>query len=309
MKFSIIIPVYNVEKYISKCLESIKKQTYDNFEVIIVNDGSPDGSQKIIDEFVKKDNRFHSYKKENGGLSDARNFGLNYVTGDCILFIDSDDYIEEDLLNELSKIDSSYDMVKFKIKLVDEEGSLIRTEQSIGESSEISLEQLLQTEFFEPAWTYLYKASFFKENDFRYAVGRIHEDFGLTPLCVLKAKKIYYLNNYGYCYVQRQGSIMSASKVKKRIEDMLFHFDNLKNSIHEKDINKEHLILFRSFLANGLINVSKIVPKEELDNYIVELKKRNVGNFLSENTLKRKMKKMFFRSFPKLYLSLLRGQK
>ena len=82
MKFSIVIPVYNVEKYIDKCLNSIINQTYKNFEVIIVNDGTKDNSQQIIDEYVKKDNRFKSYKKENGGLSDARNYGIKYATGD-----------------------------------------------------------------------------------------------------------------------------------------------------------------------------------------------------------------------------------
>ena len=97
MKFSIVIPVYNVEKYIDKCLKSIINQTYDNFEVIVVNDGSPDNSQVIIDKYVKKDKRFKSYEKKNGGLSDARNYGLEYISGDYLLFIDSDDNIEKDL--------------------------------------------------------------------------------------------------------------------------------------------------------------------------------------------------------------------
>ena len=96
MKFSIIVPVYNVEKYLKRCLDSIQNQTYDNFEVIIVNDGSPDHSQEIIDEYVKHDDRFLSYQKENGGLSDARNYGVKYATGDYLLFVDSDDYVSSD---------------------------------------------------------------------------------------------------------------------------------------------------------------------------------------------------------------------
>ena len=94
MKFSIVIPVYNVEGYIEKCLNSIKIQTYSNFEVIIVNDGSPDNSEKKIKTFLK-DKRFKYYKKENGGLSDARNYGIKYTTGDYLLFVDSDDYIDK----------------------------------------------------------------------------------------------------------------------------------------------------------------------------------------------------------------------
>ena len=129
--FSIIVPVYNVEKYIKKCLESIKNQTYTNFEVIIVNDGSKDSSQIIIDEYVNSDNRFKSFIKKNGGLSSARNYGLKYVKGDYILFLDSDDYIDINLLENLSKVDSSYDMIKFKTILVDEEEKIIKKEKTL----------------------------------------------------------------------------------------------------------------------------------------------------------------------------------
>ena len=117
MKFSIVVPVYNVEKYINKALDSILNQTYNNFEVIIVNDGSTDNSQKIIDKYTKLDKRFKSYKKENGGLSSTRNFGIKYTTGDYLLFIDSDDYIEKDYLEQANKVtnythpDLEYDVV------------------------------------------------------------------------------------------------------------------------------------------------------------------------------------------------------
>ena len=94
MKFSIIVPIYNVEKYIEKCLQSIKDQTFKNFEVIMVDDGSTDNSNKIMKLF-EKDKRFKSYSKKNGGLSDARNYGIQYTTGDYLLFIDSDDYIDK----------------------------------------------------------------------------------------------------------------------------------------------------------------------------------------------------------------------
>ena len=103
MKFSIIVPVYNVEKYLEKCLESILNQTFKDFEAIIVNDGSTDNSQEIIDKYVNKDQKiFKSFKKENGGLSDARNFGIERAKGEYIVFLDSDDYIDENLLNTLN---------------------------------------------------------------------------------------------------------------------------------------------------------------------------------------------------------------
>ena len=306
MKFSIIVPVYNTEKYIRKCLNSIKNQTYSNYEVIIVNDGSPDNSQSIIDEFVSSDKRFHSYIKENGGLSDARNYGIEQVTGDYILFVDSDDYIDLNLLNKLSKIDSSYDMIKFKIKLVDEQNNLIKEEKSLCVSGQVSLESLFEIEFVEPAWTYIYKTSFFKKNKFKYEKGRIHEDFGLTPLCLIKAKKIYYLDYYGYYYVQRNESIIHSTNYKKRIEDMLFHFDNLNNKIdNEKNIDENKIKLFKNFLATRIIYTSNIIPIKEQRKYIKELKYRNVTEFLLQDTLVKKIKKTLFQHFPKIYTNLL----
>ena len=128
MKFSIIIPVYNVEPYLEKCLDSVTNQTYKNFEVIIVNDSSPDNSQKIIDKYVKKDKRFKGYIKENGGVSSVRNYGLQKVSGDYILFLDGDDYIDISLLEELSKkIANQYpDIVRFSLSTVTEKNELIK---------------------------------------------------------------------------------------------------------------------------------------------------------------------------------------
>ena len=225
MKFSIVIPVYNVEKYLRKCLDSVLNQTYRDFEVIIVNDESPDNSQSIIDEYVKKDDRFKCYNKKNGGLSDARNFGLQYITGDYLIFLDSDDYIEKDLLIEISRVANGYDIIKYNLKLVDEDGKLIRKAKSFSKNGKSSFKDLINVEFFQPAWSYAYNIEYWKENNFKYEVGRIHEDFGLTPLCALLAKKIYLLNYDGYNYVQRTGSIMNgATKTKKRAYDILYHF-------------------------------------------------------------------------------------
>ena len=105
MKISVIVPVYNVEKYISKCLDSLVNQTLEDIEIIVVNDGSPDNSQRIIDEYVKKySNKIKSYIKENGGLSDTRNFGLKYAKGDYISFVDSDDWLDYDALEKMYNI-------------------------------------------------------------------------------------------------------------------------------------------------------------------------------------------------------------
>ena len=298
MKYSIIIPVYNVEEYLNRCLKSILNQTYSNYEVIIVNDGSPDNSDNIIKSYEKEDKRFKGYKKVNGGLSDARNYGLKYATGDYLIFIDADDYIENNYLEKVNDVlerNKDIDVLKFKIKLVDEGENLIRMENGLNKEGVTSFEELVKLEFLEPAWSYVYKLSFWKENNFTYLKGMIHEDFGLTPEILMKANKIYYLNYYLYNYVQRNGSIMSSNnkeKIHKKAYDMLYQYDRLIKINYNKDTK-----VYKSFLANALISKTNTLDKEEQKKYKEELRKRKVIDNLIDDTLKRKIKKIIYKIF------------
>lgn len=297
MKFSIIVPVYNVEKYIDKCLDSILNQTYKNYEVIIVNDGTKDNSVEIINKYVKKYNQFKLYEKENGGLSDARNYGLQYVTGDYLLFIDSDDYIDKNLLKKLNNElkEQKYDLIKFKINLVDENNNIIRKETGISSSKIVNTKELFDQEFCEPAWTYCYNFEFWKENNFKYIKGMIHEDFGLTPQIIMTANSIYYLDYYGYNYVQRTNSIMSEKSIEKDIKkayDMLKQFDRLIKIDYK---NKKYIKTYKSFLANAVISKSNTLIGKEKNKYISELKKRKVFDLLITDTLIRKVKKIIYK--------------
>lgn len=307
MKFSIVIPVYNVEKYIAKCLDSIQSQTYDNYEVIIVNDGTKDNSVDVINKYLS-DSRFTLYSKENGGLSDARNYGVKYVKGDYIIFVDSDDYIDKHLLANLNDILSKkeYDIIKYKINVVDDDSNLIRREESNLISGEISLSEALTFEYSEPAWAYAYNKKFFTKNKFMYPKGRIHEDFGLTPYVLIKASSIYYIDFYGYNYVQRENSIVNGgTKNLKRCEDMLYHFDNLYNLIsNDNSISSENKKLIYSYLANGVILKGIILDKSGLKWYVKEIKKRNIINYLASDTLKRKIKKLFIKLNISAYIKL-----
>lgn len=298
MKYSIIIPVYNVEEYLDRCLKSILNQTYSNYEVIIVNDGSPDNSDNIIKSYEKEDKRFKGYKKVNGGLSDARNYGLKYATGDYLIFIDADDYIENNYLEKVNDVlekNKDIDVLKFKIKLVDEGENLIRMENGLNKEGVTSFDELVKLEFLEPAWSYVYKLSFWKENNFTYLKGMIHEDFGLTPEILMKANKIYYLNSYLYNYVQRNGSIMSSNnkeKLHKKAYDMLYQYDRLIKINYNKDTK-----VYKSFLANALISKTNTLDKEEQKKYKEELRKRKVIDNLIDDTLKRKIKKIIYKIF------------
>ncbi len=216
--------------------------------------------------------------------------------------------MENDLLKNLNDIlkKNEYDLVKYKINVVSDKGDIIKREAG-NFNGEITLEQLLTYEYSEPAWAYAYKLSFFKNNKFLYPVGRIHEDFGLTPYILVKAANIYAMNCYGYNYVQRVGSIVNgAEKNLKRCTDMLYHFDNLYDII-SKDIKIDNAkkVLIYSYLANGLIMKAILLQGKDLNNYVKELRKRNVFKYLLSNSLARKVKKLFVTLCPKIYIKFI----
>ena len=310
VKFSIIVPVYNVEKYIDACLYSIKKQSFENFEVIVVNDGTKDDSQKIIDKYVKEDKRFKSFIKKNGGLSDARNFGIKKAQGEYLVFVDSDDTINRNLLKYLNREISKnkkvkLDLIKYKIKVIDngenvEENALF---SYIG--GEEAFKRLITSSLFVTAWSYAYRKEFWDSFKFSYEFGKIHEDFGLTPIVVLKAKYVSSINYTGYNYYIRKNSIMTSTKLEKMAYDMLYHYDNLFNNINsDLDISDYTKKIFNSYISNALIVKASTLRSNELDKYIKEIKMRKISNYLLDNTISRKIKKILFKINPKLYIKL-----
>jgi len=296
MKFSLIIPVYNVEEYLEKCLESIINQSYKDFEAIVVNDGTKDSSQDIIDKYVKKDKRIKSYIKENGGLSDARNYGIRYVTGDYIVFIDSDDYINSDLLLKLNEEiqASGSDIIRFEYQIVKNNViNEIKHNCFSNLSKEEAIPLLLKDDVLEMAWSYCYKSEFWKKNNFVFEKGKLHEDYGLIPYTLTMADKISSIDYIGYNYIIREGSIMNSKddiKDYKKAMDVLEQFNINRNRINV-DSYSEKLIC--SFLANGVINVIKIVPKSKKKEFYGLVRKNKVVDYVVNDTLIRKLKKIY----------------
>lgn len=305
MKFSIIVPVFNVEKYLEKCLDSLVNQRYDDYEIILINDGSTDNSQKIIDIYQKKySNKIRSFKKKNGGLSDARNFGLNHVTGDYIIFCDSDDYLDDmTLLNINNEIKNDrYDVVRFLFNIVDENGNTIKQEIS-NFSGKIKLKEMLALEYSNSACCYAFNSAFWKKYNFKFEKGRVHEDFGLIPLVLLLSNSMYAIDENLYNYVMRGQSITNgAEKNWRRAEDMLYHYDNLMEIVNKYEINNDSLSIYKSYISNGLISFSKNLSGKDLKKYIVELKKRNICNNLIEDSFKRKIKKILLKLNMNLFI-------
>ncbi len=303
-KFSIIVPVYNVEKYIGKCLDSIMNQTNKDFEVIVVNDGTKDHSMEIVKNYDVK-----VINQKNQGLSAARNRGVKEATGEYILFIDSDDYIEKDLLKELAKsLKNNPDIVRFQIQEVYEDGKIIKYEENPFENKngEEAFSEITKYHFVENAWAYLYKKTYYEENKFKFKEGTIHEDFGIVPLIIIKANRVNSISYIGYNYLQRTGSIMSQSnykKIVKKVDDFYNHYLFLIEEINQTELDS---VIFKSFIANSLILKICELKGKDYQEYKKRLKEQKVFNNLLTDTTSRKIKKILLTISPKLTRKLIK---
>ncbi len=273
-KISIIIPVYNVEKYLERCLQSVINQTYQNLEIIIVNDGTKDNSQQIIDRFAAQDSRILTLIKENGGLSDARNYGLDYVTGDYIFFLDSDDYLELNAIELLYKraMETMAELVVgYHNRIFENKPSWLErnfkyqhhlnldSPQNIFENKEIIVN------VSNSAWGKLYKSELFLKTDIRYPKGLYYEDLATTFRILATGCKVIDIEENIYNYIIRPGSYMTNGS--RNIYDMFNIFDLLIDYYNKNDIYntfKEELdylmihhigigTLYRGFKAKGVL--------------------------------------------------------
>lgn len=257
IKFSIVVPAYNIQDYIEKCLDSILEQTYKNYEIIVVNDGSTDNTKNIIDEYAKENIKI--VHKENGGLSSARNEGVKYVEGDYIWFIDGDDYIEPNALELLYKKtqEEKYDVITFSYyyDYIDKKINFI-DRFNVSDKNTIPL-------ICNSAWSKIYNTKFYLENKFEFLHGKIYEDLALIPYIMVKAKSIGVVDNAIYNYVQREGSIMNFGKKFKANRDNKFdalneligHFK--RSNLYEEYIGQLEYLVIRHLI---LVYSTEILP-------------------------------------------------
>ena len=222
MKFSIIIAVYNIQDYIDACISSTLRQTSNNLEIILVNDGSKDNSLQKMYQWKEKDNRIKIINKQNGGLSSARNAGLKYATGDYILYVDGDDWLADNAIETVTKylnMHGEVDMLCFDYyaSYDDDHKKLV----SFNAPSEIidGLSFFKRSSFKMTAWSKVYRKSFLETINLNFLDGRLHEDLSYTiPLC-LCAKRVGYINCPLYYYRQnRDGSIMKKISYKNVLD-------------------------------------------------------------------------------------------
>ena len=303
-KFSIIVPVYNVENYIKKCLDSIFNQSYKDFEVIVVNDGTKDNSMDIVKKYDVT-----IINQKNQGLSEARNAGVKKAIGDYLIFVDSDDYIENDLLKNINKsLDNNPEVVRYQAKDIIEDKVIEYNEKEFsGLDGSEAFKQITTYHYVEPAWLYAVKREYYLKNKFSFKKGAYHEDFGLTPLIVFKSSKVNSINYCGYCYVQRSGSIMTSKnydKTLKKVDDMYNHYKYLSEEVKKIDKDKTY---FNSFIANSIILKITELNKEDYKKYKKLLKEDKAFDEILDDTVARKVKKCIIKKSPRLYYKSKKG--
>lgn len=250
-KVSIIVPVYQVEKYLKKCLDSLINQTLQDIEILIINDGSPDGSQIIIDEFQEKyPLKIKSFIKENGGLSDARNFGLDRATGEFIGFVDSDDEVSESMFEEMYSLAKKHhaEMVICNLQKVDQHGNITQKLTQIPNMPEkINLSENFSvfSDLSYFACNKIFRSELF--NNKRFKKGVHFEDIQLIPQILLDCKTIAQTQNYHYQYLERTDSITKTHTRKgldilKAVEEVNVAFEKSQYSDKKLELKNFNIL-------------------------------------------------------------------
>lgn len=298
---SIVVPIYNVEKYLPKCIDSILQQTYSNIELILVDDGSPDQCGRICDTYQSKDSRIRVIHKQNGGLSSARNAGIDEAKGEYIGFVDSDDYIEpymyQELLNAIFANNCKLSVCN--INYVFEDGKIIpkalQEKNQVFEFKQAILEMNTYRLFDMGAWSKLYHRSLFE--NIRFPEGKLSEDFYIMYKVFDMAQEVAYVAKPCYNYLQRQNSITKNKKInhdfaKAAYEQMTY----LDNKYPDLDV------VAHASYASAVLTVydfylkNKVRCPQDIKKQFISVVKENMG-YIKKVEYFSKAKKIQFRLF------------
>lgn len=260
-KVSVIVPVYNVEKYLDRCLDSLVNQTLQEIEIIVINDSTPDQSQIIIDKYMNLyPNKVFSYIKPNGGLSDARNYGMSKMKGDYFGFVDGDDYVEYSMFEKLYERATQEEA---DVTTCDFYWTYPNRLQRATDGPYTNERELL-TKMMPTVWNKLYKKSWFDSLDIKFPVGLRYEDSSFSIRLAPFIRKLAYVNEPLVYYVQRQDSITYTQNSK--VGDMLtvfndiFEFYQKHNLYHQYQSELEYLTL-KYFLGSSFLRAAQIQDK------------------------------------------------
>ena len=311
-KLSVIIPVYNNENDLERCFNSILNQNINDLEIIVVNDGSTDNSDKIIQEYEKNHQEIKYFKKENTGVADSRNYGIEKASGKYIMFLDADDYLDIALYKNIKKyIDEDIDLIKYKIQIVDKDENTIELVQGATfekTNGEEGFSELYSTDvLLDSPCAYIIKKEIFEKNDLKFKVGTEHEDFGLIPFVIIFAKTMVSINFYGYYYVQTDNSITRNNDYKKSVKkayDALIHYDDAMEKIENLNVNKKTKDNLKIYYTNAILTKVKSLSEKDKIKYMEELKKRKFYKNIKIRNVKQLIKKILLFSNIDNYLKL-----
>lgn len=303
IKVSVIVPVYNTEKYLRQCLDSLANQTLKEIEIIVINDGSKDNSQVILDEYSSKYNNFKVFVKENGGLSSARNLGIEKSTGKYITFLDSDDFVLSNMYEKMYKKieeDKSDILVTNLYRYFDERNGVVL--KAIHTYSDKIYKNFI---IGSPcACGKLYKKSLFNNIKFRTT---FYEDLDIIPKLVKYTKKISYLDESFYMYRQVQGSITKQKKFNIKMLDIFTVLDGIYNDLGEEYYDEVEYIYIVHLLRSATLRFLKVENTKPYLNKVVDVINNKFPNYKNNKYYKKstwKLKLICFLAYHKLWALL-----
>ncbi len=288
LKYSIIIPIYNVEKHLSKCLDSLVNQTYSNLEIILVNDGTKDNSESIVLEYTKKYDNIIYIKKENGGQGSARNLGLTKATGDYISFVDSDDYVEKNMYEVINDtlLKNKYDILIFDCYEISADS------KKIVEMFKKMASDNIKNYIISPAgpWNKIYSNKFI--NNIKFLENYIYEDLAVIPSLANYAKNIGYINKPLYNYIIHENSTMRQSEYNEKLLHIFYvleHLSNLfiKESNYEKYKEEIEYIYIENLLHGAALRFLKYEEGINSLNKIVDIMKEKYPKYRQNKYFKK----------------------
>lgn len=274
---TVVIPVYNVEKYLKRCVESVLVQEWHNFEILLIDDGSSDSSPRICDDYVKTYDFISVIHKENGGLSEARNTGISLVKGEYVYFPDSDDWLEPQIFAELAEVLESreFDIVSFNREFVKGEEEVIQTVPKVTQvfNGKDAFVQILKHSYITGfANDKIYKKSLFIDNNISFPKGKYYEDLGTNYKLFLSAKNVFATNQKYYHYLIDNPDSITQSWNEKKFRDMFgFYKEVFYSDFVRSQLNQEELHISQLYYVNGLTHILASLYKAKLDKHYGEI--------------------------------------
>lgn len=330
IKLSIIVPIYGVEKYLRKCVDSLLNQDMDNYEIILVDDGSPDKCPQICDDYVAYHKNIHVVHRENGGLSAARNSGIEVAQGEYVMFVDSDDYIEPNVIGGLlaQMEHNNLDVLRYNYQNVNEQYEIFLPYRAAKRDVDYS-ESVTDGEYFLNkrlgpmcyAWTFIIKQSLIvdsresraERHDCLFTEGIYFEDTEWTPRMLLKAKRVASTPKIVYNYLWREGSITLPDNPQKRDKVIRDKIALIRGFKEQSKLVKDPqwFTWMTSFTTMTILGMLAHLPLSERKLYLKELKLLHIFplSLKREKVLSHKVKIIIANISPELYCKLMSLQK